>query len=295
MKNLKLNINKIMLIAVSGFILITYTACGKKEENNYQSNVIESDYYDEVIHSIKEDEGITSVNNSKTQDKNLEKNKNNNVTTEKTIENSKGKEQLNEENTQEQNFYKKTDKTAENLYNSGDTQVQLSKEDGIIINEFNSIKDRITNYLNSADFENFKDSAKGVFINIVDFIFYDGEIKGIKFNDLTEEGKKQVLALASSIDSMITNKYPTYKEDISTTTKDAYKKASELIKQGAKNISDFSKDKLGEENYNTIKNAKDELVEYSKQAIEIIGNFSSKTWSNVKNKVKNWYEEFRNN
>lgn len=295
MKNLKLNINKIMLIAISGFILITSTACGKKEENNYQSSVIESDYYDEVIHSIKEEEGITSVNNSKTQDKNVEKNKNNNVTTEKTIENSKGKEQFNEENTQEQNFDKKTDKTAENLYNSGDTQVQLSKEDGIIINEFNSIKDRITNYLNSADFENFKDSAKGVFINIVDFIFYDGEIKGIKFNDLTEEGKKQVLVLASSIDSMITNKYPTYKEDISTNTKDAYKKASELIKQGDKSISDFSKNKLGEENYNAIKNAKDELVEYSKQAIEIIGDFSSKTWSNVKNKVKNWYEEFRNN
>lgn len=273
MKNLKLNINKIMLIAVSGFILITYTACGKKEENNYQSNVIESDYYDEVIHSIKEDEGITSVNNSKAQDKTVEKSKNNNVTTETPIKNSKDKEQLSDEN----------------------TQVQLSKEDGIIINEFNSIKDKITNYLNSEDFENFKDSAKGVFINIVDFIFYDGEIKGIKFNDLTEEGKKQVLALASSIDNMITNKYPTYKEDISTTTKDAYKKASELIKQGAKSISDFSKDKLGEENYNAIKNAKDELVEYSKQAIEIIGNFSSKTWSKVKNKVKNWYEEFRNN
>ena len=241
MKNLKLNIKKIMLIAVSGFILITYTACGKKEENNYQSNVIESDYYDEVIHSIKEDEGITSVNNSKAQDKTVEKSKNNNVTTEPPIKNSKDKEQLSDEN----------------------TQVQLSKEDGIIINEFNSIKDKITNYLNSEDFENFKDSAKGVFINIVD--------------------------------NMITNKYPTYKEDISTTTKDAYKKASELIKQGAKSISDFSKDKLGEENYNAIKNAKDELVEYSKQAIEIIGNFSSKTWSNVKNKVKNWYEEFRNN
>ena len=58
---------------------------------------------------------------------------------------------------------------------------------------------------------------------------------------------------------------------------------------------DFSKDNLEEENYNAIKSAKDELVEYSKQAIEIIGNFSSKTWSNVKNKVKNWYEEFRNN
>ena len=60
-------------------------------------------------------------------------------------------------------------------------------------------------------------------------------------------------------------------------------------------MSKISIDKLGEENYNAIKNAKDELVEYSKQAIEIIGNFSSKTWSNVKNKVKNWYEEFRNN
>lgn len=257
MKNFKWNSKKLIMLILSGFVLVSTSGCGKKVENNYQNSVIESNYYNEVIDSIKEDEGITSINNA-----NQEKETNNN------------------------------DKPSNN---NEINKIELSEEDDIIIKEFNSIKANITNYLDSEDFANVKDKAKGIFINIVDFLFYDGEIKGIKFNDLTEEGKKQVLICASSIDNMITKKFPTYKEDISTTTKDAYTKASELIKKGSQNLSDFSKEKLGEDNYNAIMNAKDEIIEYSKEALDIIGDYSSKTWTTVKDKVKNWYEEFRNN
>lgn len=232
------------MVALSGFVLIGTSACNKKLENDYQSSVIESNYYNE---------DITSIDN------------------------------LNKENTKEISNINEISK------------IELSEEDDIIINEFNSIKENITNYLDSDDFKDVKDKVKGLFINIVDFLFYDGEIKGIKFTDLTEEGKKQVIILAGNIDDVITKKFPNYKEDISETTKDAYTKASEIIKKGAKNFNDFSKEKLGEDNYNAITDAKDELIEYSKQALDIVGDYSSKTWITVKDKVKNWYEEFRNN
>ena len=149
--------------------------------------------------------------------------------------------------------------------------------------------------MNSKEAKDDKDKAKGVFISIVDFLFYDGEIKGIKFNDLTEEGKKRVLELATDVDSFIMTKFPMYKEDIADVTKTAYIKASELIKKGANNIKEFSKEKLGEENYNAIIDAKDELVEYTKDAFEIVGNISSNLWNNAKEKIKNWYEGFRDN
>lgn len=237
------------MLVLSGYVIMITSACNRQSENNYQDSVIESNYYNDVIEHIKEDEGITSINNAN-----------------KRISN-----------------------------NSKLNEIELSEEDDIIIKEFNSIKENISNYLDSDDFRSVKDKAKGVFINIVDFLFYDGEINGIKFNDLTDEGKKQVLMLAGNIDTMITNKFPTYKEDISTTTKAAYIKAGELIKIGAKNLSEFSKEKLGKDNYNAIIDAKDEIVTYSKSALDVIGDYSSKTWITVKDKVKNWYEEFRNN
>ena len=103
---------------------------------------------------------------------------------------------------------------------------------------------------------------KGVFISLVDFLFYDGEIKGVTFDELTSAGKEKVLQIIHSIDEKIEKKFPGYKESISETATPAFKKASELIKKGATNIKEFSKDKLGEENFNKIMESKDELVEY---------------------------------
>ena len=141
--------------------------------------------------------------------------------------------------------------------------------------------------------EKAKDKLKGTFITIVDFIFYDSEIKGIKFNDLTDGAKQNILDTAAMIDSKIMNKYPNYKEEISTKTKSAYVKASELIKKGAENINQFSRDKLGEDNYNSIIEAKDELVYYTKNAASIIGNVTSSIFNTAKSKIKSWYENLK--
>ena len=71
------------------------------------------------------------------------------------------------------------------------------------------------------------------------------------------------------------------------------KKAFELIKKGAYNLSEFSKEKLGEENYNAIIDAKDEFIDYTKQAIDIIGDVGSNIFENGKEYIKNWYENLK--
>ena len=134
-----------------------------------------------------------------------------------------------------------------------------------------------------------------MFVTIVDFIFYDAEIKGIKFDDLTEDAKQNILETANTIDSKIEKSFPGYKETISDKTKSAYNKASEVIKKGDNSVKEFSKEKLGEENYNAIIDAKDELVYYTKNAFDIVGNVTSNLWEQGKSKVKSWYEKFRNN
>lgn len=252
-----INNKKIIAIILSGFIVVNMVGCSKTEstlQENYQH------YNQETVTEnnepqIEQDEpNINPV---------IESNPNETYTNEPNIN---------------------TDKTTE----------EYSSTDEKAIETFNSIEEDIDNILNSETVNNAKDKAKGVFVTIVDFLFYDSEINGVTFDELTDNGKQKVLEIASSIDNKIENKFPNYKETISETAKDAFNKASELIKKGANNLKEFSKEKLGEENYNAIINVKDEFVEYTKEAIDIIGDVGSDLLDSGKEYIKNWYENFRN-
>jgi len=186
------------------------------------------------------------------------------------------------------------DEIKDNVSTKEDNKItEFTNNDKEIIDVFNNLKKQTETLLNSEKSENTKDKLKGIFITVVDFIFCDGEIKGIKFDDLTSGAKENILNTTKEIDEAITKVYPTYKEDISKTTKEVYTKASELIKKGANNINEFAKDKLGDENYKTLVMAKDELVYYTKNAISIIGDFSSSAWEVGKDKVLKWYYNFK--
>ena len=252
-----INNKKIIAIILSAFIVVNMVGCSKTEstlQENYQH------YNQETVTEnnepqIEQDEpNINPV---------IESNPNETYTNEPNIN---------------------TDKTTEE-YSSADEKA---------IETFNSIEEDIDNILNSETVNNAKDKAKGVFVTIVDFLFYDSEINGVTFDELTDNGKQKVLEIASSIDNKIENKFPNYKETISETAKDAFNKASELIKKGANNLKEFSKEKLGEENYNAIINVKDEFVEYTKEAIDIIGDVGSDLLDSGKEYIKEWYENFRN-
>ena len=166
-----------------------------------------------------------------------------------------------------------------------------NEKDNIVIDELNNT---LKNIEESTQDENFKDKASSTFISIVDFLFYDGTIKGISFDELTEKGKEKVLEISSKIDVKLEEKCPGYKEKISNSTSKAYQKASKIIKNGAKNINDFAKNALGDENYQAIIDAKDELAKYSKEALNFVTGAGSKVFNNTKEKLKEWYQNFKN-
>lgn len=166
-----------------------------------------------------------------------------------------------------------------------------NEKDNIVIDELNNT---LKNIEKSTRDENFKDKASSTFISIVDFLFYDGTIKGISFDELTEKGKEKVLEIASKIDVKLEEKCPGYKEKISNSTSKAYQKASEIIKNGAKNINDFAKNALGDENYQAIIDAKDELAKYSKEALNFVTGAGSKVFNDTKDKLNEWYQNFKN-
>ena len=170
--------------------------------------------------------------------------------------------------------------------------VEYSSNDAVVINSLEGS----LNSIESGDASNksFGDSAKGVFVSIVDFLFYDGEINGVTFDELTDSGKQKVLEIASKVDNAIESKIPGYKETISDTASKAFNKASEVIKSGANNLNNFAKEKLGEENYQSIIDAKDELVYYTKNAINFLGDVGGKVFNSVKDKLDSWYQDFKN-
>ena len=176
---------------------------------------------------------------------------------------------------------------------SNNTEVNTySSNDEIVINSLESSLTKINN--GSTSDSSFSDSAKGVFVSIVDFLFYDGEINGVTFDELTDSGKQKVLEIASKVDGGIESKIPGYKETISDTASSAFNKASEVIKSGANNLNNFAKEKLGEENYQSIIDAKDELVYYTKNAINFLGDVGGKVFNSVKDKLDSWYQDFKN-
>lgn len=166
-----------------------------------------------------------------------------------------------------------------------------NEKDNIVIDELNNT---LKNIEESTQDENFKDKASSTFISIVDFLFYDGTIKGISFDELTEKGKEKVLEISSKIDVKLEEKCPGYKEKISNSTSKAYQKASKIIKKGAKNINNFAKSALGDENYQAIIDAKDELVKYSKESLNYVTGAGSKVFNNTKEKLNEWYQNFKN-
>ena len=221
--------------------------------------------------------------------------KENNISNENNMpKNDLENDNINEikEETKGKEIYEEVPKKNNETIKNDITKPSLSNKDNTIINEMD-------NTLNSIDAEssssNFSDKAKATFITIVDFLFYDGTIKVITFNELTDDGKQKVLEIANKIDLKLEEVSPGYKDKISSTTSNAYNKASEIIKNGASSLNNFAKEKLGDENYNSIIDAKDELVKYSKNALNLVGSAGSKLFSSTKDKLNDWYQNFKNN
>ena len=79
---------------------------------------------------------------------------------------------------------------------------------------FDQAKKEIKELIESEQVEQAKEKGKEYFITGVDFIFYDKEMNGVTFDDLTEEGKKVTLENLETIDGWIMEIAPDYKDKI---------------------------------------------------------------------------------
>ena len=110
----------------------------------------------------------------------------------------------------------KTEPNIDNSYKEQHTpQEQVATEEDIIA-YFSNTENEVNNSTS------FKDSLKEKFVTLVDFLFYDGEIKGKTFKELSNKTKLKVLEIFLKIDNKLDNKFPNYKENSSNTGNKVY-------------------------------------------------------------------------
>lgn len=165
-----------------------------------------------------------------------------------------------------------------------------SDADSTVLEEFSNIGNEI---IDSRDSSDFLDKGKSYFIYCVDFLFYDGEIKGVKFNDLSEMAREQLICDIITIDNLICSKFPNYKETISEGSSEAFDKASDIIHSGTTNVKDYSREKLGSENYDKIGEYKDLFVEQTSRDWDEFKDIVGSGYDKGKSKIKDWYEGFK--
>lgn len=68
----------------------------------------------------------------------------------------------------------------------------------------------------------FKEKFKKYFVIIIDFIFYNEEINGYTFGDLSSTAKAKIISIALKIDNKIEAYIPNYKENITSTGNKIY-------------------------------------------------------------------------
>lgn len=138
------------------------------------------------------------------------------------------------------------------------------------------------NEVNTADSKS-KGTLKNTFIKVVDFIFYDKDINGYYFKDLTNSAKLKVIGFALKLDNIIDSHFPGYKDELSS----SYNKAKDnLITLYLNLTSEFCKNN-------------DSICESAKNDFSLLKESLNLSWNVIKNlaksgtnKLKEWYEIF---
>lgn len=162
-----------------------------------------------------------------------------------------------------------------------------------IINYINDVEKEVTSLTNDENSTSTKEKLKNTFITLTDFIFYNGTINGITFNELSSSAQEKVLEIYTNIDRKIESYYPNYKETIKTTSQNIYTNVIEK----ANSIKEKYKEKVGEDSYNNTKEIIEEdlnrLKETINPTVDYVKENSKNIYDSVKEKADNWYQNYK--
>lgn len=172
---------------------------------------------------------------------------------------------------------------------------QVTKENETI-EYFNETNDQIDELLSRIEEADVQEQIFAKFIELTDFIFCNGEINGVRFDELSESAKQKVKEIHSTIDNKIESKIPGYKDTI----KDKYTQIKTYIKNSE--FVNKTKDKYTETK-EELKDRVDEAVGYEntvdefwesvEEDYEDVKDMTDKAKQKIKNKYDQWSQQYR--
>lgn len=170
-----------------------------------------------------------------------------------------------------------TEPSTENNTKPESTENNLTADD-IVINYYDDLKNKINEYIKSKDYDGLKAKGKEIFITSVDFLFYNGDIKGVYLKDISDKTKELVVQRFIEADETISLYVPDYKDTISSKYKVIKDITVDLFKKLGNGIVNY----LGEE-------VVDEYGTLKKDFIDALGD----TGSVIKDKFNDWYNSYK--
>jgi hypothetical protein len=177
-----------------------------------------------------------------------------------------------------------TSNVESNIVSNTNNEDEFTSEDRVVIEyleeQYNDIKNDKTT----------KEKAKEVFTTTVDFLFNDGEIKGKTLKGLSSKGVAETTKLITKIEMAVENKFP----GLIDSTKDKYKNAKEkIIEKYEETVENFCKDRR--EKCEGAKQDLEDLKKEYKETFKYLLEKGSEGIDKAKEKIGNWYSNYKNN
>ena len=271
-KDKNLTIEAKVLVSGSNYLLVEST-----DEIDYIIKTDSSNYQEGDKLEIQ----LTGINKNKTSYEGVAKNI-------KIIEDNQETTENNNINEITNNFNNNENQTNNNQIQTPSSQENISQKEKYteedIIAYFENLDNDLTTYNNSD--EVLGKTIKSKFVKCIDFIFYDEEIGGKTFSELTNTVKLKIISIALSIDSKIDTHFPGYKDSINNT----YQNIKYSLIEKYLEIT------------TTICNNDENLCQTAKEGFSNLKTNFGITWDLVKDlassgvsKLKDWYEIWRYN
>lgn len=167
-----------------------------------------------------------------------------------------------------------------------------TNKDEIVLKYYQDEETKIKRLLNSND-KDMKQKVSEKAVILVDFLFYDGEIKGITRADISDETKDKLMNIIERVDTKIEKRFPDYKEKISDKTSDALNFIKEKGTNGIHKLDDYLNQKV--DNYDEFKDVANSIISNTKDDFSEVKDLAKSGFSKVKDYYENWRADVKNN
>ena len=156
----------------------------------------------------------------------------------------------------------------EDTINVEENDSTYNDADKTVSSHFDETIEKLKQYAQSEDYATLKREAKKMFTEGIDFLFFDGEIDGFTREQMTEQGKKDIMNTIEGTGIFLDEYFPGFSDSFGQ----KYSSAKEFLGEKYVYVLDKIKGWIGEDTYEGASNMGRDFVENVGDLIDILGD-----------------------